>query len=402
MKYLKKHIIITILVLSILILPFNLAEVKAEKPTDISNHWAQDYIINLVNKNIMNLYSGDKFKPNQAITRGEFSVALAKQLQLLPVNYSELKDLNDYRGKKYVNALIKKGIINGYPDNTFKPNRPLSRAETVAILIKALGINKEQEVINLESYHPYDDIPQNHWALNNIKIARKLELIVNKDNKFRPKDVTTRAEAAKYLSKLNNLSSNTGYITDIYPASNKISVNLISGQRKIYNINDNSLVGRNNRIVNIDEILKTDKIFIISDTGKNTEYLKAYGMVTQQDLATEVSNITRGILEPTEVERLSEGNIQFLKPKLITSVRDELNNQGLSREEVSAIMNTEWNKLETLSKNRLAEAVAIETGLPLDITKSLLKGDWGKLKTYAQIELVQRMVQRVLNSDLIS
>ena len=60
--------------------------VNAEEPTDISNHWAQDYILSMLNNEIMEVYPDGTFKPEKAISRGEFALALAKQMNLIPDN----------------------------------------------------------------------------------------------------------------------------------------------------------------------------------------------------------------------------------------------------------------------------------------------------------------------------
>lgn len=376
--------------------------VLAAEPKDISNHWAQDYILNVLENEIMKLYSDATFRPDQPITRGEFALAIAREMKLLPVNTIYFKDLENYNGNNLINALAEANILKGYPDGTFKPDKHITRAETIQTMINALGLSDEKAKINLSDYEPFKDIPENHWALNNIRIAKKIELVSGDGENFYPNDHTTRAEAAKLISKLSQLSADTGYITDVYPTSNKISLNLLNGKRIVLDFDETTLIGRNNRIVTIDQIMKTDKVFIISDSGEKVKYIKAYGMITQEDLATEISTMTQGVLEPADVKELATGNIKILRPKLTTTIKDQLLNQGLSSDEVEAIMKTNWNKLEELSRTRLAEAIAIQSGLPLDITRSLLDGDWEKLKTYAQIELVQRIVQEVLNSDLMS
>ncbi|MFW6268572.1 MAG: S-layer homology domain-containing protein [Bacillota bacterium] len=397
-----KKVLFKLLITFLLITGVFSGSLLAKDPVDISNHWAQDYIINVVSNEIMTTKENNKFEPDEPVTRGEFSVALARQLSLLPVHESYYEDLDGYEGREYIHALVEKEIVSGYPDNVFKPDKSLSRVETISMLIKALGIKDEEEIIRFEDYDPYEDIDEEHWAVTEIKIGKKLGIIADNSEEFNPDKLTTRAEAARYLNKLDDLSGESGYITDIYPTSEKVSVNLSSGNREIFNISDDSIFGRNNRLVDIDNILETDKVFIVSDKNKEIKYLKAYGMVTQDDLATEISSITRGVLTPEEVKTLSEGKVDFLQPKLLNSVEEEMVNRGLSEDEVNAIMETEWDKLESLSKNRLAESVAIETGLPLDITTSLLKGDWEKLKTYGQLELIQRVVKTVLNNDLIS
>ena len=395
-KILRFHIIF------ILILIFAITPVSAAVPQDIENHWAQDYIMTLLNNNIMETDENGLFNPEAAVSRGEFAVALAKKQNLLATNIDNFKDIENYAEKGLINALAEKNIITGYPDNTFRPDRAISRAEAVASIIKILGVKEDKEIINLNEYQPYTDIPEDHWAANYIKIAAKLNLFVdNSEQNFNAGRPISRAESAKLIAQLENISGQTGYITDVFPTSKKISVNLLDGKRKIYSITDNTLVGRNNRIVDVSEILKTDKVFIITDDNK-AEYLKAYGMVTRDDLTTEVSKMTQGILKPEEIETLAEGNINILEPKIINAVKNQLKKEGLTDKELQAIMNTEWDKLEELSKSRLSEAISIQTGLPLIITRGILDGDWEKIKSYAQIEAVQRVIQQLLNSELIS
>ena len=375
--------------------------VYAIEPTDISNHWAQDYILNLLNKEIMEAYPDGLFRPEQAITRGEFAIALARQMNLIPDNNPQFTDLADYPEANLINALAKKEIISGYPDNTFQPDKTITRAEIVSILIKSLGITDNTTTIELGNKLTFKDLPAGHWALKQIAIAENLDLIETEDN-FNPDNKISRAEAAKLINKFAGLSSNTGYITDIYPTSKKVSVNSLNGERKVYDFNDNTLVGRNNRLIPMEEILKTDKVFFITDQDNNLKYVKAYGVITEEDLAVEISSLTGGIFASEEIQELSTGNYDLLIPKLQNTAKEQLRSQGLSNEEIEALMTTNWDELEELGKARLAEVIAIQTGLSLDITRGLLSGDWDKVKSYGQIELIQRVVQTVLNADLIS
>lgn len=384
------------LILLLAIFPVNAAE-----PADISNHWAQDYILSMLNNEIMELYPDGSFKPEQAISRGEFTLALAKQMNVIPDRNPQFTDLEDYPEADLINALAKMEIIGGYPDKTFRPEKSITRAETISILIKSLGITDNASTIDLSDTLTFKDLPAGHWALKQIGIAEKLDLI-EKGEYFNPDKAVSRAEAAKLISRFAGLASSTGYITDIYPTSRKVSVNHLNGERKVYDFSEDTLVGRNNRLVPLEEILKTDKVFFITDTDNNLKYIKAYGLVTEEDLAVEISSLTGGIFASEEIKELSTGNYDLLIPKLQTTAREQLQSQGLSKEEIDALINTDWDELEELGKTRLAEAIAIQTGLSLDITRSLLNGDWEKVKTYGQIELIQRVVQAILNADLIS
>ncbi|MFW5992001.1 MAG: S-layer homology domain-containing protein [Halanaerobiaceae bacterium] len=402
----KSRIILISMFISLLIIPIiisSAAIVQAEEPNDISNHWAQDYILSLVNRDIMKAYSDGTFRPDQPVSRGEFSIALARQLNIIPDNNEKFKDLESYPDFDLINGLVNEKIVSGYPDGTFKPDNSITRAEMVSIMIKSLGITSSEVTIKLEDHQPFKDVPETHWAKNHIKLGEQFSLINGDSNDyFYPKETATRAEAAKVLNRLDNLAASTGYLTDIYPTSGRVSINLLNGSRKIFNFDSNTLIARNNRKVELEDIMETDKVFVVSSNTDHLEYVKAYGMVTQEDLTAEVSTMTEGVFEPEEIKKLSEGNIDILKPKLQEQVRRQLKKQGLSAGEVNAIMSTDWDQLEDLSRDRLAEAIAIQSGLPLDVTRSMISGDWEKVKSYAQIEVIQKLVQEVLNSGLLS
>ncbi|MFW6269569.1 MAG: S-layer homology domain-containing protein [Bacillota bacterium] len=342
---------------------------------------------------------------NDPITRGEFSVSVAKKMQLLPINKSLFPDLEDYEDHPYINTLIEKDIIGGYPDNTFKPEKTITRAEAIKTVIRALGIKESEKIINLEDFSSFnfEDISENHWGYKEIAIAQKLGLLdFISGNNFKPEKEMSFSEAKEILSDLENLTSFEGYLSDVYPSSKRLSFNTNQGERKILNYGEDSIIGRNNRIVDINDIQLTDESFVITNQDNNIVYLKAYGMITTQDLSTEVSRMTYDFLEPHEVETLATGNLNFLEPKLKNEIRDTMINQGLTENEANAIINTEWEKLEELSKTRFTEAVAIQTGLPLEITRSLFERDWEKIKNYGHVELFQRVVQEILKGDLIS
>ena len=377
--------------------------ISATIPEDIDDHGSRQYITKILDEEIMTNLTTDNFEPNKEITRGDFSYSLAKQMQLLPINKDIFSDLKSHDGHRYINALIEENIINGYPDDTFRPENTINRAEAISILIKSLDIKENEEKINLTDIDSFIDISEDHWAYDEITIAKEIGLLDNLAvNYFNPEYTITRAEAAELLYHINQLDSGKGYLSDYYPTTNRVSINTEQGQRLILNLNDNTRLGRNNRLVEIEEIQSTDEIFFIFDDEDELIYLKAYGMVSTEDLSTEVSRMTYGMLEPNEIESLAGGNYDFLGPKMLNSIQEFLLEQGLTAAEVEAIMNTQWDQLEELSKNRLTEAIAIQTGLPLDITRALMDGDWERIRTYGQVELFQRVVQEILTGNLIS
>lgn len=158
---------LTALLLLILVIP--LAVTAIDEPNDITNHWAQDYILNVINRGTMKIYPDGTFRPEQPVTRGEFAKALSRELGLLPDSITSFKDLEGYPGYTLITPLVKEKIFKGYPDGTFRPEKPLSRAEAVVILLKSLGIMNEEQKINLSDQPSFKDVPENHWAANFFK-----------------------------------------------------------------------------------------------------------------------------------------------------------------------------------------------------------------------------------------
>lgn len=91
-----------------------------------------------------------------------------------------------------IKFLTEVGVVVGYPDGTYKPDIPVTRAEFASMAIKALG----QEDANVAQDIHFSDISKDFWAYNIIQKAVYFDLIPDaKGQDFRPYDSVTRAEA---------------------------------------------------------------------------------------------------------------------------------------------------------------------------------------------------------------
>ncbi|KTD84666.1 S-layer homology domain-containing protein [Paenibacillus etheri] len=90
-------------------------------------------------------FGDNTFRPEAAISRQEATKMLYILLQLNGSNDdSAIKAFKDYSvvpawSKTYLNEIVSKGYINGYPDRTLRPLQTISRAEAVVILDKVMG-----------------------------------------------------------------------------------------------------------------------------------------------------------------------------------------------------------------------------------------------------------------------
>ncbi|MCK9478709.1 MAG: S-layer homology domain-containing protein [Firmicutes bacterium] len=128
--------------------------------------WHSNYVAYIDKK--INLFDVQKpFSPDTAITRKDFSIILAKLLQLLPTsNASGFSDIFDSNLDGYIAILSQRGYINGYPDGTFMPEGWLTRAEIVAIMNRVTGLTTTNE-----GKISFTDIAPHHWAYDYIMSA---------------------------------------------------------------------------------------------------------------------------------------------------------------------------------------------------------------------------------------
>jgi len=123
---------------------------------------------------------------------------------------------SDIFGTPYESAFIKlhlMGIFTGYPDQTFKPDRAITRAEFLAVTLRAL--NFEKYVSGFKGATKYPDTPVDHWAAGYINAGTAFGIIKGyPDGTFRPDSNVTYAEAVTMLVRMLGY---TQYITPVTP-----------------------------------------------------------------------------------------------------------------------------------------------------------------------------------------
>lgn len=85
---------------------------------------------------------------NDCMTRAEFAAVSCRLLNLditEPKNSMFLDVSEDFWGYAYINTAYNNGIINGYGDNTFKPNEFISYEEALKIIVCSLGYSQKAE-----------------------------------------------------------------------------------------------------------------------------------------------------------------------------------------------------------------------------------------------------------------
>jgi hypothetical protein len=124
-----------------------------------------------------------------------------------PANPGELTDIQGHWGEGFIRGLVAKGYISGFPDGTFRPEAPITRAQYAAVIAKAFEVPARQPATQ------FTDVPQSFWAFPFIQKANQMGFISGfPDGSFRPDQNLTRVQAI--VSLIGGLGL-TGGVLDV-------------------------------------------------------------------------------------------------------------------------------------------------------------------------------------------
>lgn len=166
--------------------------------SDITNNQHKEAIVNLLERGIVNGFPDGTFKPGQQVTRGQAAKVIAQILKLDTNNvqnpgFTDLSKENQYYGA--ISALVHKGIISGFEDNTFKPGSPLTRAQMAKIL--AIGFGFEEETFRDIRFV---DVKSTNWYAGFVQSLLTHQITSGTSaTTFSPGEYVTRGQLASFV-----------------------------------------------------------------------------------------------------------------------------------------------------------------------------------------------------------
>ena len=136
--------------------------------------WYTEAVNTLASLDILNGVGNNKFEPERSITRAEFTTIAMRFTNGTLDGENIFPDVSpDDWFYDYVVGSIQYGWINGYPDGTFGPNDPISRAEVTTITNRMLGRSADEAFVDShqDSLVQFGDITDRHWAYYQVMEA---------------------------------------------------------------------------------------------------------------------------------------------------------------------------------------------------------------------------------------
>jgi len=210
----QRHLVAALLVISLILLglpaPQSLAATPGEPQfTDLAGHWAATSILEASQRGIVTGYPDGTFRPSAPLTRAAFLTMLARAMRLVvdpvsPIPFSDSRE--HWVGRDgWLGAALSAGIIipTDYPDGRFGPDTEITREEIAVMVARAVG----------DPLHLRDrpEVPLADLAsvtperVPYVKQAARLGLVTGyPDATFRPMAKATRAEAVVIALRVVN------------------------------------------------------------------------------------------------------------------------------------------------------------------------------------------------------
>lgn len=165
-----------------------------------TSFWARTYIEALASRNIIAGFPNGTFRPNEPVTRAQFAAIIAKAFTPAAKRESTVfKDVQPkFWGYEVIQTAYQGGFVSGYPDRTFKPEQQIPRVQALVSLATGLNLTADQPDV-LSFFTDAGQIP--NYATNAIAAATQRQLVVNYPTvkQLNPNRPATRAEVAAFV-----------------------------------------------------------------------------------------------------------------------------------------------------------------------------------------------------------
>ncbi len=119
--------------------------------------WFNHAVSTLSSMGIVKGHNDGTFAPNAPITRAEFAAIAARFDDKNTDTSSKFTDIASHWAKNEIGIAANKGWINGYPDDTFRPNQYITRAEAMTLVNRVLNRLPENSSDLLDSMIKWPD-----------------------------------------------------------------------------------------------------------------------------------------------------------------------------------------------------------------------------------------------------
>ncbi len=177
------------------------------------------------------------------------------------LSFTDVAD--NFWGKDYIYDMAAKGVVNGYPDSTFRPNNNVTRADFIIMLLRGMGID-----ITSTPQSNFTDVNAEKYYANAVGIAKDMNIASgNGDGTFSPESNITRQDMmilAKKALELKLGSAITGDASVLDQFGDKAEISAYAVDSLAAMVSEGIVNGMGNNIVPKANTTRVQAVVVIS------------------------------------------------------------------------------------------------------------------------------------------
>ena len=160
--------------------------------SDVSeDDWYNNAVSTLTNAGIIDGYEDGTFKPNGNITRAEFATIAVRFFEATYEGENLFPDIDGHWAQDYINEAANAGIVDGYPDGTFGPQKLITRAEAMTMVNRTIDRHPDADHL-LDDMITWPDNPETVWYYEQVQEATNShEYTMHTDDEQNPYEIWT-------------------------------------------------------------------------------------------------------------------------------------------------------------------------------------------------------------------
>ena len=160
--------------------------------TDVpADAWYNNAVSTLSNAGIIDGYEDGTFKPDGNITRAEFATIAVRFFEATYDGGDLFSDIAGHWAQDYINEAANAGIVDGYPDGTFRPQQYITRAEAMTMVNRTIDRHPDADHM-LDDMIVWPDNPETAWYYEQVQEATNShEYTMNTDDEQNPYEIWT-------------------------------------------------------------------------------------------------------------------------------------------------------------------------------------------------------------------
>lgn len=170
---------------------------------DVQGHWAQTFIEALAAQDIIRGFPDGTFRPDAPVTRAQYAAlirkAFARNTVRNPIQFVDVPIT--YWAYDAIQEAYQIGFLEGYPNSIFQPEQNIPRVQALVSLSNGLNLTAQADTRTVLSRYFQDAAQIPNYAVNSIAAATENSIVVNYPNVafLNPNQIATRADVAAFI-----------------------------------------------------------------------------------------------------------------------------------------------------------------------------------------------------------